>query len=134
MGYLTQVTGEIQITPPLTWKEIQEKGYQLGFPEECWTSVQVHIHEEEQNTDEGVLTRRTGITLIPACSEPYKAHSLVQHVQKIIDTFPGHEFTGYLECDGDETGDLWRLYVKHREAYKVLPTIIWEEDARATTE
>jgi hypothetical protein len=47
----------------------------------------------------------------------------------------GHEFTGRLDCAGEETGDLWRLEVHDRQAVKVTPRIVWpdgsEEPSRA---
>jgi hypothetical protein len=126
MGNLTTVTGEIHITPPLTWKEIRENGYIDGYPERSWGAVQIHITEEETEIDEGTVTRREGVSVVPAEAVPYKAYNLEARVQKIIQDFPGHDFTGYLECL-TEDGELSRLYVKDRKTRKVKPEIVWPE-------
>lgn len=127
MGYNTSVDGEITITPPLTWNEIKDSpflanpGYKLG--------VTLKVTEETVDTDEGQLTRKTSSALGPAWEDAFKAYSLVEDVQKAIDAFPGHIFTGRLDCEGEENADLWRVVVRDGRAVKVEPQIVWPDDA-----
>lgn len=124
MGNLTTITGEILITPPLTWKEIRAKDYIDGYHEGTWGAVTVCISSEETETDEGTVIRREGVSVIPSEDGPYKAYNLEARIQQIIQHFPGHDFNGYLECLGEE-GELWRVYVKNRKTRKVKPEIVW---------
>lgn len=127
MGNLTTIAGEIHITPPLTWKEIRDKGYIDGFPEGQWSAVRLVVSSEETETDDGTVTRKEGVAVIPSEVGPYKAYNLEARVQRIIKDFPRHSFHGYLECVGDE-GELWRVYAKNREVRKVEPEIVWPDN------
>lgn len=40
----------------------------------------------------------------------------------------GATFTGYLECQGEEAGDLWRVYVRNGQAVRVDPKIVWPDE------
>lgn len=127
MGYSTSVDGEITITPPLAWNEIKDSpfltnpGYKLG--------VVLKVTEETVDTDEGQLTRKTSSVLVPAWEDAFKAYSLVEDVQGAIDAFPGHTFTGRLDCEGEENADLWRVVIRDSRAVKVVPEIVWPDDA-----
>jgi hypothetical protein len=62
--------------------------------------------------------------------DEYRENGLVEEIQKAVDEFPGHTFTGYLECEGENNTDIWRVYVKNGKAIRVDPQIIWPEDQR----
>jgi hypothetical protein len=127
MSSYTRVTEEIEIVPPLTWKEIQDKEFQSGFPRKQWRAVKLVIASDEMETDEGTLRRRQGIQVAPSQTDRYKAYDVVADLQEIVDDFPGHEFIGYLEGDGEEPEDLWRVHVVNGKAVKVVPEIVWPE-------
>lgn len=73
-----------------------------------------------------MLTSLAGATIVPAWPEPYKAYNLVEHVQKIIDAFPGHTFTGHFDCN-TEGEYLWRVVIREGKAVKVEPKIVWPD-------
>ncbi|WP_370665416.1 DUF6205 family protein [Streptomyces sp. IBSBF 2507] len=129
MGYYTSVTGEIRIEPPLTWAEIKDNP---ALPETAGGRSEYDVHlridEETVDTDEGQLTRKTCAALVPAWDDSFKAYHLVEHVQEMIDAFPGHTFTGRLDCEGEEGGDLWRVVVRDGRAVKVTPSIVWPDE------
>lgn len=130
MGYYTSVEGAISITPPLAWNEIKDNPFNPKSTQyDDGMDVKLRITEETVDTDEGQLIRRTAATVIPASSESYKAYYLVEHLQKLIDKHPGHTFTGRLECNGEEAGDLWRCVVRDGRAVKVTPQLVWPEEA-----
>lgn len=122
MGYYTRVTGEFAIEPPLTWTEIRDN------PVPTDRDVRLRIDEETVDTDEGPLTRKTSSALVPRWDDSFKAYHLIEHVQKVIDAFPGHTFTGRLDCEGEESGDLWRVVVRDGRAEKVEPRIVWPDE------
>lgn len=129
MGYYTRVNGEINIEPPLTWAEIKSNPL---LPEteggRSEYDVRLRIDEETVDTDEGQMIRKTCSALVPTWDDSFKAYHLVKHVQQMIDAFPGHTFTGRLDCEGEETGDLWRVIIRDGRAVKVTPRIVWPDE------
>ncbi|MFI5525026.1 DUF6205 family protein [Streptomyces platensis] len=128
MGYCTRVTGEFTITPPLTWSEIKDSPYLDGDAHTGRLDVKLSIAEEQVDTKDGPLLRRSAAALVPAWDDSFKAYDLIDHVQDAIDSFPGHAFTGRLECEGEEAGDLWRVVIRDGRAVRIEPRIIWPED------
>lgn len=131
MGYNTSVEGSIAITPPLNWSQIKDSPFNPERGRLDGMDVVFAVDEETVDTHEGTLTRRTAEALVPAWEEAYKAYNLVKHVQQVIDAFPGHDFTGHLECEGEENADMWRVVVRDGRAVKVTPRIVWPEDGDA---
>ncbi|MFJ6215062.1 DUF6205 family protein [Streptomyces sp. NPDC092296] len=127
MGYNTSVDGEISITPPLAWSEFKDSPF-AKTRTDSKHEVRLRIIEETVDTDEGQLTRRTADALLPISGDAFKAYHLVEHVQQAIDAFPGHEFAGRFECEGENAGDLWRVVIRVGVAVKVEPRIVWPDD------
>lgn len=123
MGYNTSVSGEIRIEPPLTWREFKDSPF-TGHEKD----VTFHVDEETVAMDDGPLIRKTAVALVPSWEDSYKAYNLVAHVQEAIDAFPGHTFTGRLDCEGEENADLWRVVVRDGRAVKVTPRIVWPDE------
>lgn len=61
--------------------------------------------------------------------DEYRESDLVGEVQSAIDDFPGHTFTGRLDCEGEENADMWRVVIRDGRAVRVEPRITWPEDA-----
>jgi hypothetical protein len=123
MGYNTSVTGEIRIEPPLAWREFKDSPF-AGRD----MDVKIRIDEETVDTDDGPLIRKTASAIVPAWEDSYKAYKLIEHVQQAIDAFPGHTFTGRLECEGEENTDLWRVVIRDGRAVRVEPRIVWPDE------
>ncbi len=127
MGYYTRFTEEIEITPPLTWKQIKnspfliEKGYGSR-------DIKFRLESSRVETDYGWTMRTDAVAVIPVTEEEMKGYDIEKHLQELIDAFPEHTFSGFFECKGEETGDLWRLKVKDGKAVRVEPSIVWPED------
>ena len=129
MGYYTRVTGEINIQPPLTWNEFKDSPFLPGSPnDKTEYDVRLRADEETVDTDEGQLVRKTASVVLPRWDDSFKAYNLVKHVQAVIDAFPSHTFTGRLDCEGEEAGDLWRVVVRDDRAVKVTPRIVWPDE------
>jgi hypothetical protein len=126
MGYYTTVEGEITITPPLTWSEIKDSPFNTkstAFDDRM--DAHLDITEEIIDTDEGQLIRRTATGIKPASTEEYKAYYLIEHVQKLMDSHPGHTFAGHFDCSGEESGDVWRLVIRNGHAEKIEAQLTW---------
>ena len=129
MGYYTSVDGEIRIQPPLTWAEIKDSPFLPGSPNDNTNyDVRLRADEDTVDTDEGQLVRKTCSALLPRWDDSFKAYNLVEHVQAVIDAFPDHTFTGRFDCEGEETGDLWRVVIRDGRAVKVEPRIVWPDE------
>ena len=124
MSYYTDVSGKIRISPPITWPEMKTS----PFVDDDNLDVRLDIEVETVDTSDGELIRRTAYDLIPATDEAYRVRHLVEDVQKAIDAFPGHVFTGTLHCDGEDSSDLWRVVVCDGRAVKVEPRIVWPDE------
>jgi hypothetical protein len=128
MGYTTHVTGEFAITPPLTWPEFKDSEFAPHNITETYDpDLILRVTEETVDTPDGPLLRRTATALAMRGIDEYRAYHLLEQVQKAIDSFPGHTFTGRLDCEGEDTGDLWRVLVRNGRAVKVEPEIVWPE-------
>jgi uncharacterized protein DUF6205 len=126
MGYVTRFTGEIVIVPPIPWGKIQNSPF---LPDSAKArdgrDLKFRIQEEAVDTDEGRLYRRSAVALVSTWDDDARGYDIVEHLQEAVDAFPAHEFSGRLDCEGEETGDLWRLEVHDRRAVKVRPRIVW---------
>lgn len=131
MGYYTTVEGEITITPPLAWNEFRNSPFNSASLDtfDGMKNIKLRINEESVETDEGQLIRRSATALVAAWGDSSKYYYLVEHVQEAIDAFPGHSFTGRLDCTGEEPGDIWRVIIRNGRATKVQPQLIWPADA-----
>lgn len=134
MGYVTRVHGEFQILPDLTWSEIRKSPFGESTRPSRWMAygfdLDLVVDEESKETDEGVLIYRSSRSLVMQEIDEYRERNLVDQIQKIIDMFPGHLFLGYLEGEGEESADIWRIVVRDGTAVRVKPEIIWPEYAQ----
>jgi hypothetical protein len=129
MSYRTHVTGEFAITPPLAWPEFKDSEF---APHNIDCSYDpdliLRVAEESVDTDDGPLLKRTATALAMREIDEYNARNLMAQVQKAVDSFPGHTFTGRLECEGEENTDLWRVVIRDGRAVKVEPRIVWPDE------
>jgi len=89
MGADNTWSGRVTITPPLTWQECRVSP---GVED-----VKLVIHEED-GPDGRILT---AVAVAPARpGDSWSAHT-GQELQFLIDSHPGHEFTGSLRVDWD---------------------------------
>lgn len=131
MGYVTHADGFISIEPPLTWGQIKEspflpEGYGFGN-EDC--DIALVITEVSVETDEGILVVRTAPKVQQRHAEEPRNNSIEAHLQALVDAFPGHEFTGRFNMEGEDSGDLWRVKVIGRKVRRFDPTFVWPEES-----
>lgn len=128
MGYTTRVTGEFTITPPLTWPEFRDSRFAPHNAKSRYEpSLLLRVTEDTVDTDEGQMVRRTATALVMRPIEEYRAHGLLDEVQEAIDAFPGHEWSGRLDCAGEENLDAWRVLIRDGRAVRIDPEIVWPD-------
>lgn len=129
MSYRTHVTGEFAITPPLTWNEFKDSKFTPENVKGKWdVSLVLRVAEDAVDTEEGPLLKRTATALAMREIDEYRERGLVAEVQSAIDSFPGHTFTGRLDCEGEENTDMWRVVVRDGRAVRVEPRIVWPDE------
>ncbi|MER5750680.1 DUF6205 family protein [Streptomyces sp. NPDC002088] len=129
MGYTTHVRGEFTIEPPLTWPEFKDSRFAPDNITSSYDpSLVLRVSEESVDTDEGPLLKRTATALVMREIDEYRERGLVDEVQAAVDSFPGHTFTGRLECEGEENTDLWRVIVRDGRAVRIEPRIVWPDE------
>ncbi|MFI1165576.1 DUF6205 family protein [Streptomyces sp. NPDC020801] len=110
-----QVSGGSMANSPRTW---------VVYPSYN-PSLVLRVSETSVDTDKGPLLRRTATALVMREIDEYRERGLVEQVQRCIDLFPGHAFTGRLECEGEENTDIWRVVVRDGRALRIEPRIVW---------
>lgn len=133
MSYYTHVTGEFAIDPPLTWAEIKNSPFERASrPAYLAEGIDLLLRVEETSseTDEGTLTQRSGVALVMQEIDEYREEKLADQVQRVIDMFPGHVFTGRLDGEGEDNADMWRIIIRDGRAVKIKAQIIWPDEAQ----
>lgn len=132
MSYITHVTGEFAITPPLTWTEFKDNEFAPhNITSRRTPDLELRVEEESVDTPDGPLHRRTATALVMREIDEYNATNLISHVQRAVTAFPGHAFTGRLNCEGENNADMWRVVVRGDQAVRVEPRIVWPDEPAA---
>jgi hypothetical protein len=124
----TNVSGEFIIEPPLTWAEYRGNEFAPHNLYSYHPDLVLRVDEKEVDTEEGTLTRRTATALEVRELYPYNPRNLLEYVQRAVDAFPGHTFTGRLDCEGDEAGDPLRIVIRNGKAIRVDVKLIWPDE------
>lgn len=127
MGYESHWTGEVHITPPLTWAEIKNDRSR-GFQD-----LKLLLDETVEDTPTGQASTVTASVISPLTGGAYNGYDVEAELQSVIDAHPGHEFTGALEARPlDPGGTPWRYVIQGRTVVRQEPRTVWpgEDEAR----
>jgi hypothetical protein len=133
MGYLSQVTGEVTITPPIPLGRLADSPYaQRPYAD---TNVVYEIKETEEETDEGTLTRRLVIAIVSRWTDEFKAYHLLEHLTEAVRHVndAGSACTGEIMRVGENPGDVER----HEVAFDGTITtekarLVWPDGTEVT--
>jgi Family of unknown function (DUF6205) len=129
VSYSTGIDGQIDINPPLPWKQIKDSPLLPANNKKAgYSDALFNVTEETVHTDDGELTRRSADALVPNHYTETSGRTLLAEIQSVVDANPSHEFTGMFECSGERPGDLWRAVVRDGRAAKIEASIMWPED------
>ncbi len=149
MGYVTHVSGEITIQPPITYRELQALGleqindnyaskdlyYRKKGERYSYGDVAVRVAMQAKPTEEGLLTVVAGVAIVPAWEDAYKAYSIEEDVHFIATTLakisPDVERTyeGRLDGEGEDNDDIWRLKIVNGQAKTFKAQIVWDAES-----
>ncbi len=126
MGYLTTVTGRLNITPPLTAKELRDLPDDFGV-------LAVYVETAERDTDDGVLTVRTGTAVVPAYEDSVKAYEWHENVTRAVEAVTaagaGHAVAGVLYVAGEDQGNVQRAVVTGSVVVFEKARLVWPDGA-----
>jgi len=129
MSYTTHVTGEFTIDPPLAWREFKDSVfYEPNAPSRHGPDLLLRVSERTEDTPDGEMIRREATDLVMREIDEYNARDLMDHVQKAVDSSPGHSFIGYLHCEGEENTDIWRVTVQDGKAVRENAKMLFPQD------
>lgn len=121
MTNLYWVEDQIDIVPPLNWAEIRKVAGDL-YP------ADLDIDEVTVDTDEGTVTRKCALAIVPQTDDKYGAGGLQYALQLIVDACPGHEYRGHLTVTYADAAELpFRLQVVGSKVVKTEPVVMWPE-------
>jgi len=129
MSYHTHFDGDIQIVPPLTWREIRNSPYfneSTAYRRHCPVTFETQSVVEDTTT--GPLRRITAVGILINNDET-RADDVVKAFGEIAKTHgEAHRFVGSFEAGGEQAGDLWRIKIEGTEVTRVWPAIVWPDD------
>lgn len=125
------IHGRIDISPPLSWGQIKDSPYLKSNARKQgkWPDAIFDVVEVVYDTADGSLTKRDAIAIIPDEDADTSARTLLNDVEAIVTAYPKHTFTGYLQCEGEENEDIWRVVIRNGHAKRVDAMIVWPEDS-----
>lgn len=126
MSYNIRLGGQISIDPPLAWHEFRNHEM-FEPPPHARLNLQFSVMTAQHETDAGTLIVRTAHGITPIHSGSAIECQMESQVQRVVDAFPGHAFTGAITCSGEEPGDLRKLMVVDGAAKWVYPRIVWPD-------
>lgn len=126
MGYYTRTDGEIRIDPPLKWGEIRQSPFREDDGQR-WLKILVATREVE--TDEGVMGVREGVAIVPTTDDEMKIYRPEGDLADILASIsPDHTFSGFIQGEGEESGDVWRISVRDHRPHMVKAVLSWPEE------
>lgn len=119
-AYDSHFTGQITITPPLTWAEIRSPR-QPGLQD-----VRLVLDETVTDTATGRSTVVTATAIAPLEIYWYNGLEIPEEIQAVIDAHRAHDFDGMIEArPQDPDGDPWRYVVRDRRVIRQVPRMTW---------
>lgn len=122
MGYYTTLSGEMRIEPPAKWSEIKDSPCIDSEDRLVW----IEVEETREETDEGTLLTKKGVRVI-TYDDSVKAYDIESEFREIAALLPGHKFVGCIEGDGEESGDMWRCYIRKGKVIEHKVKSMWPD-------
>lgn len=134
MGTNSNATGSIEINPPLSHAEVRRYNEWANFGGagkrfRSEREVFVEIDRETEDLDTGTIITWSGYEIRPNAEDhQYKRYNTEEDLKELVEMFPDHEYTGYIEQESEGYGDdheIFRLYVVNHAVMRVTPEIVW---------
>lgn len=133
-----QISGRIRIEPPITWPELADRQWAVDGewkPDPpYWADAKVDVSHRDVNTDQGVLSVRLGVGIVPVGGET-SGYTLTASVERIVREFgaaPGRGWcrvSDLLAALRRELHELECLAAESRAEGLTAMAVLHEEDA-----
>ncbi|RBQ21556.1 hypothetical protein DP939_02270 [Spongiactinospora rosea] len=129
MGYISYLSGEITIDPPIRWGELRGSDFvRTKERAEHERLVWLRTVEKTVDTEEGVLTTVMAVAIRPSEEDELRADALAREVQEIVAAHgDGRTFEGLILVRGEESPDIWRVRVVDGHAVEERPMLRWPD-------
>lgn len=134
MGYSERVDGEIMFHPPLTWKQIKESGFwrdpemerRGNWRERYQRNLRLELTEKVAETDTGLTKVVEAFRLVPTEKDEQSAGRLMTDLKEFVAKYgEGRSFSGEIEVQGEENGDVWKARVERGETVEIRAVLVW---------
>lgn len=144
MGYYSRVSGAFFITPPITYAELKNAGYDEITPDskpreryvnlhEGWGELSLIVKSTTVDTPDGFLTTVTA-NEVAACEELMKAYHITASIERLISDFgETHQIAGSVYVYGEEDGDIWRIRINDNVVSEERPKLVWPDGTTTDT-
>jgi hypothetical protein len=126
MGYESHWSGEIRITPPLTWTEIRQSPFVQD--------VKLRLDEQIEDTPTGQVRTVTTAAIEPLVTgQAFNGYAIEEELQAVINAHPDHHFSGAIVARPlDPDGTPWRYVVTpsaltDQKVIRQEPRIVWPD-------
>lgn len=122
------VRGEIRISPPLNWTEIQQTET-IQKRDRSGPIFVLDLLIDKHETADGLFTKKTCELFVPR-NHKHPARNLEDQLRKVVEALPGHEFHGEFVCYGEDPENIWRVVARGRhveEQYPLAVKIVWPD-------
>lgn len=135
MGYDTYISGELLIEPPITRAALAELEHADDYTGGSTLDYMVqNVAYEPVHPDRSWPTRSVDISMLPVdrlhIEESMRWYDASSDIQNCIDALrrAGHTVEGTIDCDGEETDDVWRIIAKDGETLVEDQAHFWPSD------
>lgn len=118
MGYLSNLSGEFTISPPLSHDELRRQE-DFGRENGVFIDSRMAIPEGPGATDP-----RWSAEKVSTVGGEVKAYEIQKDLQAIVEAFPGHDFDGAIVRRGED-GDHDRFIVRGGRVMRQVPVVAW---------
>lgn len=130
MGSFANITGRIEITPPIPWKELSDSPYYRAFRDRTYPhGLLFDVVETTEDTDEGVLIRREAVAVIPFDSGELRGDDISDVLSAIAAKHgPGRTFTGRIEVwwpDHEFSTLRYKIVGDDHHVVEYSPQVVW---------
>lgn len=130
-----RISGQIRITPPITWGELHDQDWALGNGLRNWPDALVKLATTVENTPTGQVHHQSGVAIVPFDGET-NGYTLTEDVARIVRHFATapdgtpRRFAGFLHLVWADGEEVYRVVPVDGGAIEVRPQVVWPEGAR----
>lgn len=133
MGSFANITGRIEIEPPIPWGEFALSQYFRVFRDRNYPhSLLFEVEETTEDTDDGVLVRRKAIAIVPFDGDEMRGDDVGNVLGAIASSHGlGRTFTGRIEVwwPDHEFSTLRYKIVGSSRVVEYAPEVVWPPES-----